>query len=147
MGVLESSYVVADVVAPWIWPIPSRRCNTTLVHVRVRSGLKESIVEDFTLGIHPFLGRSKAPPPTGKRAAPPLYLRCPRRAAERSRVGWSARIELSLTIPIPCVQGLPPCVRPLTGAACALQITFKSMLALDASPTQEATEVTQHFIF
>ena len=38
MGVLESSEVVANVVAPWICPIPSRRCNTTLAHVRVRSG-------------------------------------------------------------------------------------------------------------
>ena len=32
-GVLESSCVVVEARAPWIWPIPSRRCNTDSLNI------------------------------------------------------------------------------------------------------------------
>ena len=32
-GVLESSCVVVAARAPWIWPIPSRRCNTDSLNI------------------------------------------------------------------------------------------------------------------
>ena len=32
-GMLESSCVVVAARAPWIWPIPSRRCNTDSLNI------------------------------------------------------------------------------------------------------------------
>ena len=35
-GVLESPCVVVEARAPWIWPIPSRRCNTDSLNIGLR---------------------------------------------------------------------------------------------------------------